>query len=225
MAVAVAVRRVRPDDGPALRALRLAALSDAPSAFGASYDAEAARSPAEWAERARLGSAGTELASFVAERSGEPDDGTLTERSGGPDDGTPTERSGGPVVGTPSEADRFVGLVTGVRTGPGTVVELAGMWTAPGVRGTGVGRSLVDAVTDWAAGAGAGTVELWVTRGNAVAERLYESVGFRRTGDHQPLPSDPCKDEVRMRLDLNAIRPGGDGRPGRPSAGGSTTGS
>ena len=42
-------------------------------------------------------------------------------------------------------------------------------------------------------------VELWVTRGNDRAVRLYESAGFRATGDHQPLPSDPCRDELRMR--------------------------
>jgi hypothetical protein len=29
--------------------------------------------------------------------------------------------------------------------------------------------------------------------------RLYEAAGFRLTGGHQPLPSDPCKDELRMR--------------------------
>lgn len=46
-------------------------------------------------------------------------------------------------------------------------------------------------------------VELWVTRGNDAAVRLYETAGFRLTGGHQPLPSDPCKDELRMRLPLD----------------------
>jgi hypothetical protein len=45
---------------------------------------------------------------------------------------------------------------------------------------------------------------LWVTRGNEPAQRLYQSIGFRVTGEHQPLPSDPCKDEVRMVLGLDA---------------------
>jgi hypothetical protein len=41
-----------------------------------------------------------------------------------------------------------------------------------------------------------------VTRGNAPAHGLYQSMGFRETGGYQPLPSDPCKDEVRMALCL-----------------------
>jgi ribosomal protein S18 acetylase RimI-like enzyme len=47
------------------------------------------------------------------------------------------------------------------------------------------------------------TVELWVTRGNDAAVHLYEAAGFSLTGDHQPLSSDPCKDELRMRLPLD----------------------
>jgi ATP-dependent DNA helicase PIF1 len=35
-------------------------------------------------------------------------------------------------------------------------------------------------------------------RGNERAVAFYESVGFALTTDHQPLPSDPCKDELRM---------------------------
>ncbi len=40
--------------------------------------------------------------------------------------------------------------------------------------------------------------DLWVTTGNEAAEGLYQSMGFEQTGDHQPLPSDPDKDETRM---------------------------
>jgi hypothetical protein len=46
-------------------------------------------------------------------------------------------------------------------------------------------------------------VELWVTRGNDAALHLYESQGFCRTGEHEALPSDPCKDELRMRRMLS----------------------
>jgi GNAT superfamily N-acetyltransferase len=84
------------------------------------------------------------------------------------------------------------------------VVELVSMWTSAAVRGAGIGRRLVDAVIDWARQTGADRVDLWVTRGNDAAAQLYESIGFEVTGDHQPLPSDPCKDEVRMRLPLRA---------------------
>jgi hypothetical protein len=29
---------------------------------------------------------------------------------------------------------------------------------------------------------------------------LYQRAGFALTGDYQPLPSDPCRDELRMDL-------------------------
>ena len=85
-------------------------------------------------------------------------------------------------------------------------VELVSMWAAPSTRRSGVGRLLVQAVIDWAIDTGSSSVGLWVTRGNEPAQRLYQSIGFRVTGEHQPLPSDPCKDEVRMVLDLETLR-------------------
>ncbi len=84
-----------------------------------------------------------------------------------------------------------------------STVNLVGMWVAPQVRGNGVGRRLVDAIVDWSRDVGADRVELWVTIGNDPARRLYESYGFREVGDYQPLPSDPCKNETRMRLEVS----------------------
>lgn len=99
--------------------------------------------------------------------------------------------------------DRIVGLVGGFLAEDGrSVVELVSMWTSPVTRRSGAGRALVGAVVHWAREVGATAVELWVTRGNEPAQRLYESVGFRETGDAQPLPSEPCKDERRMHLAL-----------------------
>ena len=95
------------------------------------------------------------------------------------------------------DGDVHLGIVTAIPAGDG-LVELVGMWTAPEGRRRGVGRRLVEAVVGWAAEGGAERVELWVTRGNEPAQRLYEQMGFVETGDHQPLPSDPCKAEVRM---------------------------
>lgn len=89
-----------------------------------------------------------------------------------------------------------VGLVGGHRVDGGSDVELVSMWTDPAGRGRGVGAALVAAVVDWADGS---PVNLWVTQGNDAAQRLYERCGFAVTGDVAPLPSDPCKDEVRMR--------------------------
>jgi ribosomal protein S18 acetylase RimI-like enzyme len=79
------------------------------------------------------------------------------------------------------------------------------MWTAPEARRHRIASALVDAVVEFAAGAGAERMELWVTRGNEPALRLYERCGFTLTSDHQPLPSDPCKDEVRMVRPLTQV--------------------
>ncbi len=162
------VRRIRPDEGATLRDVRLAALADAPSAFGSTYARESVQTAEDWAERARAGSAGSERATFFA-------------------------------VGN----DGIVGLVGGYRPEPSSSrVELVSMWTHPAARRRGVGRLLVDAVLDWARTCGARAVELWVTRGNVGAEDLYRAMGFVDAGDRQPLPSDPSKEEVRMRVDL-----------------------
>jgi GNAT superfamily N-acetyltransferase len=99
--------------------------------------------------------------------------------------------------------DRPAGIAGGYRPDQATdAIDLVSMWTAPQVRRAGVGRLLVQAVIDWAIETDAPSVGLWVTRGNAPAQTLYESMGFEETGDYQPLPSDPCKDELRMALEL-----------------------
>lgn len=117
-----------------------------------------------------------------------------------------------------SGADRFtglaivdsdcVGLVGGFRNdhdGHHADIDLVSMWVAPSYRGSGVAEQLVDAVLEWARDeAEAQVVGLWVTRGNDRAQRFYERLGFVETGDVQPLPSDPCKDEVRMVFGLRA---------------------
>lgn len=98
-----------------------------------------------------------------------------------------------------------VGMVAGMRntTDPSTA-ELISMWVAPDARRSGAGADLVRAVVDWADDSEYARVELWVTRGNDAAEHLYQNLGFTETGDIKPLPSDPCKDERRMRLTLGA---------------------
>ena len=82
--------------------------------------------------------------------------------------------------------DRVVGIAGGYREEiQSTEVDLVSMWTAPEVRRRGLGRLLVGAVIDWAAETGAASVGLWVTRGNSPAQLLYESMGFRETGEYQ----------------------------------------
>ncbi|HXB00835.1 MAG TPA: GNAT family N-acetyltransferase [Steroidobacteraceae bacterium] len=48
MSVARSLRRAVPGDEPLLRELRLQALSEAPDAFGSTYDRELARTPSDW---------------------------------------------------------------------------------------------------------------------------------------------------------------------------------
>ena len=98
-----------------------------------------------------------------------------------------------------------VGMVAAIRnTVDPSTAELISMWVAPSARRSGAGAELVRRVIEWASESGYRRVELWVTRGNEAAERLYRGLATTETGDVKPLPSDPCKDERRMRLELEA---------------------
>jgi len=68
--VTPAIRRIRPDEGPSLRALRLHALADAPMAFGSTLAREQAFTDDVWRERAERGAAGVDRVTFVTERDG-----------------------------------------------------------------------------------------------------------------------------------------------------------
>ena len=59
---------------------------------------------------------------------------------------------------------------------------LTAMWVDPRFRRQGVGDVLVKTVTEWARLNGYHQLFLWVTDGNANAERLYQRNGFARTG-------------------------------------------
>ncbi|HET6965390.1 MAG TPA: GNAT family N-acetyltransferase [Acidimicrobiales bacterium] len=78
--------------------------------------------------------------------------------------------------------------------------QLVGMWVEPSRRGTGVAASLVQAVLDWAATAGASGVSLWVADGNDRARRFYQRMGFAPTGRRQALPSNPAVGEEEMKV-------------------------
>ena len=81
-------------------------------------------------------------------------------------------------------------------------MHLISMWVDPRHRRQGVARALVDLVVGWAAERQASEVVLWVADQNDAARRLYERLGFRPTGERQPLPSNPARGESRMRLPL-----------------------
>lgn len=82
------------------------------------------------------------------------------------------------------------------------VRHLVSTWVAPEARGNGLGSKLVGSVVEWAAGAGASEVTLWVVDGNRPAMALYEEAGFVATGERQPLPSNPTLIESLMTLSL-----------------------
>ena len=164
----VTVRRVRVDEGPVLKAIRLAALLESPSAFGSTHAAEVDRPDDHWTSRASLGAAGRQSAIYLA----------IADQS-------------------------VVGIAGGYRPDPaGSSIELVSIWVSPTQRRSGIAAKLVQAVIDWASEINATSVELWVTRGDDAAVTLYEAAGFRPTDEYQPLPSDPCKDEQRMRRAL-----------------------
>lgn len=162
------MRRIRPGDGAALRTVRLQALRDAPSAFGSTFDHEAAFTDAEWTDRASRGADGPDRATFLAHA-----------------------------------GEEIVGAVGGYREEPGSaVIQLVSMWVAPHARRQGTAVALVRTVIHWAAATAATRMDLWVTRENAPAISLYSNLGFQETSDVQALPSDPCKEELRMTLHL-----------------------
>ena len=137
------------------REVRLAALQEAPYAFGSTYERERSAEESNWRER--LGNR-TQMVAEV----------------------------GGEIAGTAA------GIAADGDPAGGRPAALISMWVAPQSRGLGVGARLVNAVVDWAKQDGHDSVFLWVTEGNAVAERLYERCGFVRTGQVQPVhPGEP----------------------------------
>ena len=171
----VLVRETVIDDWQALRDIRLEALRDAPSAFGSSYEREAAFGEPDWLRRIARG--GNFLA-FIPEASA-------------------SEASASEARASEARASEPAGLIGGY---PETadIVELVSMYVRPKARGRGVGEALVAAVFAWAQARDAKTVHLWVTESNDPARALYERCGFSLTGERQPLPSDPSLDEIAM---------------------------
>jgi len=84
----------------------------------------------------------------------------------------------GDVVGTATAAE--------FEAEPG-VGHLYAMWVAPDARGAGMGRALVDAVTEWTRVRGCARLVLSVTETNQGARRFYEHCGFADTGGRRPL--------------------------------------
>src|SRR5262245_1629337 len=86
------IRRIRADEGLALRALRLTALADSPMAYGSTFAREDAYPEAVWHARAAAGAAGGNAVTIVAEQ-----DGRLTAMASGLAAG-PEAQNGSPTM-------------------------------------------------------------------------------------------------------------------------------
>lgn len=82
---------------------------------------------------------------------------------------------------------------------PANERELQAMWVTPASRHSGIAVRLAEAVFEWAREDSADTVTLYVGPGNTGARALYESLGFRDTGDRwEVVEGDPDGDWHKM---------------------------
>ena len=79
---------------------------------------------------------------------------------------------------------------------------VVGMWVDPAARGVGSARRLLAATIAWATAQGSPEVVLWVVRDNERAIGLYRNAGFVPSGAAEKVPSNPCAEELEMRLAL-----------------------
>ena len=86
--------------------------------------------------------------------------------------------------------------------GPGRA-HLVSVYVAPGRRGSGLTRRMVDDACHWArTEAGVDTLHLYVHEDNARAHAFYRRYGFTETGATMPYDLDPDKLEIEMQLSL-----------------------
>lgn len=165
-----AVRRIRADEGLRLRSIRLAALADAPGDATTTLARAEARSEDHWVEAAMANASGALQATFFAE---------------------PADDDGVALEGEP------VGLLGAYANETG-IVNLVGLWSAPGHRDVGVATALLGAVADWASTIGADRLRMWVVERNEFAKAFWLKEGFEPTGARIPYELDPRLDQVAM---------------------------
>ena len=157
----IVIRRVRADEGPSIRALRLEALADpvAAIAFLETTEQALARPEAEWRERAEKNATSVEQAGFVAVVDGEHVGSVVVfpRRAGEPD---------------------YFQRIPDVDT-----ATLVGVYVSPRVRGRGVIDALIRAARDWAREAGYAELTLDVHERNVVAIASYRRAGFDVVGE------------------------------------------
>ncbi len=168
------VRRIRADEGPALRAIRLAALADSPSAFGSSLERELAFDDALWETRAWQAAHGSRAGTFVVDGDREVAWCGLVTILGPGHEATPTTEN----------------------------AELVSMWIHPSARRKGIAVALLETAIEFSRTIHAKAIELSVTHDNAAAKALYVRCGFASV-QGQLAENHPCIEEVRLRLHLD----------------------
>lgn len=170
----IAVPRIRSYETEAWRATRLAALKDAPDAFGPTHEETLARPVAYWSDRVQDAAASNRLAVFAAV-------------------------DGKQWVGLAGADSSWA-----ANDDPEGTVHLGSIWIAPAARRREVLPRLLDAAYDWAVAAGAQRIALDVTETNERAIAIYERYGYRLTGTRQPLRPGSQLNELRMTMNLRA---------------------
>ena len=103
------------------------------------------------------------------------------------------------------EGEDVVGLARSVGE-PATpwARHVESIWVAPTHRRRGVFRALLSALTDVERRMGVSDLLIWVLEDNQNAQRAYETVGFRLTGERQFLPG-LGRFERRLRLRIRHL--------------------
>lgn len=84
---------------------------------------------------------------------------------------------------------------TDPRPPQGTVL-VSRLWVAPHRRGTGLGKALMEAATQWASARDADQIALGVTEMNPDVLKFYQHLGYNDTGFRAPWPADPTKNVI-----------------------------
>jgi RimJ/RimL family protein N-acetyltransferase len=108
-----------------------------------------------------------------------PDLVDFERRYAGPGGAFWVARQGGQIVGS-----------VGVERLPDGRAELHRLYLDAALRGRGVGRALVEVVLGWCREGGVRRLTLWSDTRFDQAHRLYERLGFIRTGERE-IPDDP----------------------------------
>lgn len=96
-----------------------------------------------------------------------------------------------------ASGDEPVGMI-GAYANESGIVNLVGLWSAPGHRDVGVAPALLNAVAAWASTIGADRLRMWVVERNEFAKAFYLNEGFEPTGASIPYELDPRLKQVAM---------------------------